>query len=80
MDYKTYAEKKSIGLAELVKAGGGYALAFKRWDENTGEQKEPEIQAVDLDELTSKKQELADEIKDIETLEADVNTLKLNIK
>jgi len=75
MNYKDYVEKKDKGLSEIVKAGSGYAIAFKRWDEETGEVEEPEIQAVDLDELASKKEELQKEIADIDLVVADCKIL-----
>jgi len=75
MDYKKYIEKKGEGLAELVKAGGGYALAFKRWNPETGEASEPIIEAVDPDELANIKQRLADEVGDIQGLQADMAEL-----
>ena len=76
MDVKKYLEKKELGLAEVVKAGGGYALAFKKFSSDTGEVEEPEIQAVDLEELAKQKADLESQIKGIETLEADVISLK----
>ena len=57
MNYKDYVEKKEESLSEIVKAGGGYAIAFKKWNQETGEAEEPEIQAIDLDELETKKKE-----------------------
>lgn len=75
MDVKKYAERKKDGLAEVVKAGGGYALAFKRWDVNTGESEEPEIQAVDLDALVKQKEDLQSQIANVEALEADIVSL-----
>jgi len=76
MDVKRYAEKKKLGLAEVVKAGGGYALAFKKWNAETGEAEEPEIQAVDLDALGQQKKDLQSQIADIDALKADITALK----
>ena len=76
MDITKYIEKRDLGLAEVIKAGGGYALAFKRWSADSGEQEEPEIQAVDLDALTKQKKDLQGQIDDIEALKADITTLK----
>ena len=76
MDVKKYAEKKELGLAEVVKAGGGYALAFKKWDPDAGKQVEPEIQAVNLAALAEQKKDLQSQVTDIETLEADIAALK----
>jgi len=75
MNYKDYIEKKDNGLSEIVKAGGGYAIAIKQWDKNTGKTEEPEIQAVDLDELAKKKEELQKEIADIDQVIADCSAL-----
>jgi len=76
MDITKYIEKRDLGLAEVVKAGGGHALAFKRWDANSGKQEELEIQAVDLDALTKQKEGLQSQIDDIEALKADIIALK----
>jgi hypothetical protein len=75
MDLKKYIEKKQSGLAEIVKAGGGYAIAFKRWDAGTGELLEPEIQALDQKEVFKKKSELQQEIKDIDAVIAEAKAL-----
>ena len=75
MNVEKYVEKKNDGLAEIVTAGGGYAIAFKKWDSETGEAKEPEIQALSLDELNEKKKKLQDEIADIDEVISDINSL-----
>lgn len=75
MDIAKYVESKVDGRAEVVKAGGGYALVFKKWNVDNGEQEEPEIQAVNLDELTKQRVGLESQIADIDTLKADITAL-----
>lgn len=76
MNAKEYVDKKVKGLAEVVKAGGGYAFAVKRYSHEDGKILSPEIESVDLDDLVSKKAELEAEVADYTTLIADVNVLK----
>ena len=71
-----YLEKKAKGLAEVVQAGGGYAVAYKKFDADTGEALEPEIQAVSLDDLNKQKADLQSQIDDIDALIADINELE----
>ncbi len=75
MDLKKYIEKKESGLAGIVKAGGGYAIAFKRWDSETGDALEPEIQALDQKEVLKRKAELQQEVKDIDAVIAEAKAL-----
>ena len=76
MDAQKYIEKKAKGLAEIVKAGGGYAIAYKKFDPDTGEALEPEIQAVSVDNLNEQKKALQDQIADIDAMLKDVTSLK----
>ena len=76
MDVVKYLEKKKGGLVEIVKAAGGYALAFKRFDPETGKPQEPKIQPVSIAALESKKAELEAEIADINELMADIKAVK----
>jgi uncharacterized protein YlxW (UPF0749 family) len=75
MDYKDYTEKKTDGRVELVKAGGGFAIATKRWNHETGEQDDPEIVAVDVSALQEKKTALQAEIAGIDKVLSDINKL-----
>ena len=67
-----YLRKKELGLVEVIKAGGGFALASKRFSQETGEELKPEIVAVDIDELISTKEKLLLDIAGIDTLIADL--------
>jgi len=75
MDVKKYIERKKDGFAEVVKAGGGYALAFRKWNIDTGKSEEPDIQAVDVDTLAKQKEDLKSQIADIDALLADIKEL-----
>lgn len=75
MDYKDYAEKKADGRIELITAGGGYALASKRWNPENGDLIEPEIVAVDVEALHKKKIELQTEIEQIDQLLSDIKKI-----
>ena len=76
MDCKNYLEKKDKGTAEIIKAGGGFAFATKKFDVDTGEPIAPEIESLDLLKLEEEKVELLDKIDDIDAVIADANALE----
>lgn len=76
MDYKNYLEKKAKGNAEIITAGGGFAVAVKKFDVDSGEPIAPEITSVDSEALEKEKTELLDKIADIDSVIADINSLK----
>jgi len=76
MNYKDYKAKKDANTVEVIKAGGGYAFASKRFNIETGIAEAPEIEAVDTKTLTDKKVELQTEITSIDSIIADINALK----
>ena len=77
MNIKEYRDKKASGLAEVVKAGGGYALAVKIFSSDDGSELTPEITSIDPDELETRKAELVDAIADYDLLIADIDALAL---
>lgn len=77
MNIKEYRDKKARGLAEVVKAGGGFALAVKIFSSDDGSELPPEITAIDPDELDLRKAELVEAIADYDLLIADMGALKL---
>lgn len=77
MNIKEYRDKKARGLAEVVKAGGGYALAVKIFSPDDGSELMPEITSVDPAELEMRKAELVDAIADYDLLIADIEALEL---
>ena len=76
MDYKNYLEKKASGNAEIIKAGGGNAIAVKKFDVDTGAPVAPEIAAIDLEKLNEEKAELQKKIADIDAIIIEINKLK----
>lgn len=48
MNIKQYKEKKAKGLAEIVKAGGGYAFTTKVYSVDDGNELTPEIADYDM--------------------------------
>jgi len=71
-NYKTLKEKNAVS---LVKAGDSYAVAYKKFDEATGEAKPDEVVGVNMQELTDKKQSLLDEIAEIDAFIKDCESL-----
>lgn len=76
MNYLNYIEKKTKGLAEVIKIGGGYAFATKRFNSEDGSQLAPEIEAVDIKILEDRKIELQKEIDAINQIITDLKALK----
>jgi len=77
MNIKEYRDKKARGLAEVVKAGGGYALAVKIFSSDDGSELMPEITAIDPAELEMRKAELVEAIADYDLLIAAIEALAL---
>ena len=75
MEIRNYIEKKEKGLAEVVKAGGGYAFAIKKFNIHDGSELKPELEAIDIEEVKQRKAELLREIADFETLITDLKAL-----
>jgi hypothetical protein len=75
MDYKNYLEKRESGNAEIIAAGGGFAIAVKKYDVETGEPTTPEITALDLVKLEEEKAELQKKIADIDTVILEIKGL-----
>ena len=75
-DIKKYIEKKPKGLAVIAKIGDAYAISTKKFDSETGEALDPNVEAIDIGELETKKNELQKEIADIDVLIADLKALK----
>lgn len=76
MNIREYREKKGKGLTEIVKAGGGYAFATRRFDPCTGEELVPEMVSLDVDVLTRMKAELEEDVQDYNEMLADIGKLK----
>ena len=77
MNIKEYKDKKARGLAEVVQAGGGFALAVKIFSSEDGSELLPEITTIDPDELEMRKAELVAGIADYDLLIADIDVFKL---
>ena len=76
LDLKNYQELKEKNAVSLVKAGDSYAVAYKKFDESTGEDKPDEVLGVNMKEITDKKAELQAEIVEIDAFIADCNASK----
>ena len=76
IDIKNYQELKEKEAVSLVKAGDSFAVAFKKFDVATGEDKPDEVLGVNMEELTDKKKALQAEIAEIDAFVADCNSIK----
>ena len=80
IDYKNYLERKSKGNAEIVLAGGGFAIATKKFDVETGEPTSPEITSISLESLEKEKLDLQNKIGDIDAVILELNNLTICIQ
>lgn len=75
MNVKEYKDKKEKGLAEIVKAGGGFACAVKKYDPDDGEELTPEITSISIDTLNKEVKVLQAAIDDIAVIITDIEAL-----
>ena len=75
IDISKYPELKAKSLISLGKIGNAYAVSAKRFDPITGEENQPEIQSISLEELQAKKAELLTAIENINQIIADCTAL-----
>lgn len=76
MNVKNYINKKALGLAEVITAGGGYAISVKRFSQEDGRELNPEIESVNVTNLNQRKTELESELEDCKTMINDIGVLK----
>jgi len=76
INLKKYNELKEKNAVSLVKAGDSYAVAYKKYNEDTGEDKPDQVLGVNMEELLKKKEELLAEIAEIDAFIADCNATK----
>lgn len=75
INLKQYSELKAKKAVSIVKAGDSFAVAYKKFDENTGVVLPDEVLGINMQELLDKKKELQDEIAEIDAFIADTNLL-----
>ena len=75
MDIQRYQELKNKKVISLVKAGDAYAVAYKKFDPQTGEALPDEVLSVNIAELEAQKVELAKQIKEIDAFLADCKAI-----
>lgn len=69
---KEYLE---AGLISFSKAGDAYVVSGKRFDSNTGEELDPEIETLDIPDLEKKKSELLKAVSGLEFLISELKKL-----
>jgi len=73
IDLKNYQELKLKNAVSILKTDGGtYAVAYSKFDIATGEKLLDEVFAVDIDELKKKKEDLQNEILEIDSFLSDL--------
>lgn len=76
MNISDYAEKKKSGAVEVLKLRGGYALAQRQWDAQTGKEQDPVIIAIRIPKLIEAKEGFQKQIDNIDLLISDIEGLK----
>jgi hypothetical protein len=80
MNIQKYAEKKQKGMVEVLSVGKAHALVSKRFDPETGAELDPEIVALNKEELTKQREQLAKALASIDALLADMDKPKTPAK
>ena len=75
IDIKKYIEKKDKGLISIAKIGDAFAISQKKFDPESGEEVEPEVQGFNIKDLEIMKKDLEQNLVDVGAFIADVNNL-----
>lgn len=75
VNIKKYAEKKDKGLISLAKIGNAFVISQKRFNPESGEEVEPEVQDFKIKDLEIMKTNLEQNLADIVTFIEDIKNL-----
>ena len=75
MDINEYSVHKAKGFIELVKIGSAFAVVKKKFDQNTGAELAPEIQALEIKTLEDQRAILQKQIDQVDLMIADMKAL-----
>lgn len=75
MDTKRYLERKDKNAVTLAKVGDSFALEYKKFDAETGVEIDPEVIAVNREDLLKSKADLQAQIADIDAVLKDLDAL-----
>ncbi len=80
MNIKTYRERKNRGLIKIIETkvieeADGHAFSIKRFNPETGDELEPEIESINLDELTRQKTDAQMQVVEYIALINDINAV-----
>ena len=77
IDLKNFTEKESKGLATLVRiTEDAFAVSYKKYDQNTGEELPEEVIGGNIKEVTDKKVELQAEVAECDAFIKKFNALE----
>lgn len=71
-DFDLYFKKRASGLAVIEKIDGNFAIKEKRFDEETGEEKQPKIEYFNVKNLIIRKKHLEEELDKINQILSDI--------
>ena len=72
-----YVEKKARGLVQTLKIGNSFALAVSKFSEDDGTEIQPEVFAIGINQLEVRKQQLHQEILNLQILIDDLKALQV---
>ena len=75
INISSYEEDKKNWLVTLAKVGAAYAISKKKFDPESGKELAPEVIALDRNDLIVKKEQLNQDVKQIDLLLADLEDL-----
>jgi hypothetical protein len=74
MDAVRYAELKAKGAVKMMKLGAGhFAISVRKFDSNSGEELEPELQRIKRDQVVEMKKAFAEAMAGCDALLADMD-------
>lgn len=76
MDISKYRKQKGKGLVQIFSAGTAHLVVQRRFDPFTGEETAPEMQGIDLEQIKQRRQELIDQLAELDAFIADLEAAK----
>jgi hypothetical protein len=74
-DLDRYLQRKKENLSQIVKVGDAFAIKEKRYNQETGEEIQPELDYIDVKGLVIRKKQLEDELNKINEFLGDINSV-----
>jgi len=71
-----YGEFKASGLLSIVKVGNAFVVSVKRFNVETGNEEEPQVIAISIDQIKESRENLLLQISGLDKIISDMELLK----